>query len=222
MAIKLRRQGLSLPEIEKRTGIPRSNLSSWLKNIHLTSRQKKKLHDNWTKALITARKSAVKWHNSQKQMRLDQAREAALSTLNLIEIRDKAVLELTLSLLYLGEGTKKKVETSLGSSDPKILSFFINALYSLYDISPSDLYCQLFLRHDQDIEALKKYWSKTLNIPTSCFGYCNLDERTKGKPTIEGYKGVCLVRVGSVAIQRKLVYLANAYMDKIGVIQKSG
>lgn len=216
LAIKLRKKGLSIPEIEKRTGIPRSNLSSWLKTVPLTNKQKQKLHNNWTKALVTARKRAVKWHNEQKQGRLDLAKESALSTLNVINPQDKSVMELALSLLYLGEGTKKKCETSLGSSDPKILQFFVKTLHSLYDIQPEDFYCQLFLRSDQDVKSMKKYWSKTLGIPISCFGYCNLDNRTIGKPTVNNYKGVCLVRGGSVAIQRKLVYLANAYMDTIG------
>ncbi len=216
LAIKLRKRGLSLPEIEKRTGIPRSNLSSWLKAIPLTKKQEQRLHNNWLKALVTARKEAVKWHNEQKQHRLDSARMQALATLNSLDTKDKDIMELALAVLYLGEGTKKKVETSLGSSDPKILRFYIKALESLYSIRPKDMYCQLFLRHDQDIEVSKKYWSKELKIPISCFRYCNFDDRTKNKPTVKGYNGVCLVRGGSVAIQRKLVYLANAYFDRIG------
>ncbi len=221
-AIKLRKQGLSIPEIEKRTGIPRSNLSAWLHKVPLTEKQRQRLHHNWVNALVKARQEAVRWHNAKKQERLDLARADALATLNSLNTKDRNIMELALSLLYLGEGTKKKTETSLGSSDPRILRFYIKALGSLYSLQPKDLYCQLFLRYDQDAETSKKYWSKALNIPTACFRYCNFDDRTKDRPTIEGYEGVCLVRGGSVAIQRKLVYLANAYIDQIGKSEMSG
>ncbi|PIR85888.1 hypothetical protein COU14_01835 [Candidatus Kaiserbacteria bacterium CG10_big_fil_rev_8_21_14_0_10_44_10] len=214
-AIKLRKQGLSIPEIEKRTGIPRSNLSGWLKTVPLTNKQKQKLHDNWTKALVTARKGAVKWHNEQKRLRLKKAHEEALETLDKINQDDRATLELALAILYLGEGTKRKVETSLPNSDPSILRFFIAATSKLYGLERTQFYAVLYLRYDQDVEETIKYWSRALGLPISAFKRVNRDKRTAGTKTYATYKGVCNVHCGSVAIQRKLVYLANAYLDKI-------
>lgn len=221
-AIRLRKQGLSIPEIEKRTGIPRSNLSSWLKVVPLTAKQKERLHNNWLNALVTARHKAVRWHNEQKRLRLEKAQKEALETLEQINRKDKAVMELALAMLYLGEGTKRKVETSLPNSDPKILRFFITTTSKLYGLDTSDFYCDLFLRADQDTEETIKYWSKTLRLPTTSFRQINKDKRTEGTKTFASYKGVCNVRCGRVAIQRKLVYLASAYLDEIGDIKKSG
>src|SRR5690606_12327722 len=112
----------------------------------------------------------------------DRARVDALDTLKSLDLKDRNVMELALSLLYLGEDTKKKTETSLASSDPRILRFYIKALSSLYSIQAKDLYCQLFLRYDQDEEISKKYWAKALNLPISCFRYCNFDNRAKDRP----------------------------------------
>lgn len=220
-AIMLRKQGFSIPEIEKRTGIPRSNLSGWLKSVTLTTKQKQRLHNNWLKALVTARKGAVKWHNEQKRLRLELAKMDALETLNEIDSNNNATLELALALLYLGEGTKKNVETSLPNSDPQILQFFIAATSRLYGLERSDFYCNLYLRADQDTEETIKYWSKVLTLPRSAFKRVNIDKRTVGTKTFDNYKGVCNVHCRQVAIQRKLVYLANAYIDKIGATQKS-
>lgn len=221
-AIKLRKQGQSIAYVEKTLGIPRSTLSGWFKDVPLTNAQKKKLHKNWENALVKARKEAVKWHNARKRERIDLARSSALETLNKINLMDNSTLELSLALLYLGEGSKKKVETSLASSDPEILRFYIAALKRLYDVETCVLSCQLYLRADQNPNDMRRYWSKTLRIPLSQFRYTNLDKRTQGRPTYTDYKGVCSVMGGGVAIQRKLVYLANAYIKQIGGPKTSG
>ena len=46
-AIKLRRDGASLRDVEKRLKIPRSTLSYWFKDVDVTARQKEKLFKNW-------------------------------------------------------------------------------------------------------------------------------------------------------------------------------
>tara|TARA_B100000745_G_scaffold300319_1_gene253803 strand:- start:2727 stop:3416 length:690 start_codon:yes stop_codon:yes gene_type:complete len=214
-AIRLRKLGKSLPYVHQKLGIPKSTLSYWFKDIELTPEQKEKLHENWKNALGKARKEAVKWHNAQKTERLSQAKQAASETLDRLDTENSDVLELALAILYLGEGSKKKVETGLGSSDPKILLFYLKALTKLYDVEISTLRCQLHLRADQDEETMKKYWSDTLNIPITCFKYVHHDQRTAGKATYSDYKGVCSITGGSVAIQRKLMYLAYDFVDII-------
>ncbi|PJE76055.1 hypothetical protein COV04_01790 [Candidatus Uhrbacteria bacterium CG10_big_fil_rev_8_21_14_0_10_48_11] len=62
---------------------------------------------------------------------------------------------------------------------------------------------------------MKKYWARELQLPLSCFRQVNIDQRTKGTETYSSYKGVCHIRCGSVAVQRKLMSLANSYMEKV-------
>lgn len=214
-AIALRKKGQSLSSIHLKLGIPKSTLSYWFKNIKLSKKQKSKLNKNWRNGLVMARKVATKWHNAQKTIRLQQAEQDAQAVLSTIDIQNKGILELTLSLLYLGEGTKKKDETSLGSSNPKILNFYIKALILLYGIDTNNFRCQLYLRADQDPKKIKHYWSKTLKLPITCFGFVSLDKRTLGQETYADYKGVCSVAGGGVAVQRRLAFLADQYLDTI-------
>ena len=67
MAVRLRKQGKSLPYVHTKLGIPKSTLSYWFK----------------------ARKSAVKWHNEQKQNRLKIAKEQAFNTLARIDTKER-------------------------------------------------------------------------------------------------------------------------------------
>ena len=213
-AIKLRGKGFSIGKIERHLGIPRSTLSGWLRNVELSREQKEKLTQNWKNALVKARGKAVLWHNTQKENRLREAKNQALKTMEAIDITDKKILELTLAILYMGEGTKKKVETAMGSSDPLILKFFLATLKALNNFDLKKIKCQLNLRADQNPEKMKRFWSKELSVPIDNFGYVNLDKRTIGSKTYPHYKGVCQVLCGNVAIQRKLTYLSEMFCKK--------
>ena len=217
-AIKLRKKGLSIRKIEYRLGVPRSTLSGWLRDIKLSQEQKEKLIRDRRRALIKARKKAVLWHNAQKEKRLKLAKKQALETVKSINVADKNVLELALAILYMGEGTKKKLETSIGNSDPLILKFFLVTLKRLYNIDSKKIRCQLNLRADQNPEKMKRFWSKELNIPINNFGYINLDKRTIGSKTYPYYKGVCRISCGNVAIQRKLLHISKMFCER--TIQK--
>ena len=214
-ALKLRRSGLSLKKIETRLGIPRSTLSGWLKDVELTKTQKAKLDRDWRNALVKARKYAVLWHNSQKRIRLEEARKEAQVVLGRLDIKNKEVLDLALAMLYLGEGFKSATKTGIGNSDPLILNFFISGLEQNYGFSRKKVKCDLHLRADQNPFKLKRYWSRILKIPLSNFISVSIDQRTAGKKTYRGYKGVCVLNFATVAIQRKLIYLSEQFCRNI-------
>lgn len=209
----MRRHGASVRDIEKRLGIPRSNLSYWFRGVTLSERHKKLLQKRHELALVTARKEAVKWHNSQKEKRMRDARTDALKTLARIDISSKETIELALAILYLGEGAKKNSFTAMGNSDPRILRFFVDSLSYLYDIPRSQFKCHLHLRADQNPRSLARYWSAQLNIPIENFLKPLIDKRTLGTKTYPTYKGVCAVSCGRVAIQRKLMYIATTFCE---------
>lgn len=214
-AIDLRKDGLSIGSIETQLGIPRSTLSGWFRGVTLTHHQKKLLQENWKKGLVKARKKASLWHSTQKQQRLDSAKKEACNIVRKINTRNKAVLELALAVLYLAEGSKKNVETALGSSDPRTLCFFISALRKLYNFDYTKIRCELYLRADQNPLEITKFWSEQLGLPAKQFKQVNFDKRSVGKKSYDSYKGVCSLRCGNVAIQRRLVYLAEEYFDII-------
>jgi hypothetical protein len=214
-ARKLRKKGYSIRNVERELGIPRSTLSGWFKDIELTDKQKTRLKKRWERGLVKARKEAVKWHRAKKEKRHQIAKKEALKIFNQIDTSDKKWLEITLAIMYFGEGFKRDIETAIGNSDPMILKFFLSLLKEIYDYDIKTIYCQLNLRHDQNIEKEKKYWSRTLGLPKSNFRHVLIDKRTKGTKTYKDYHGVCQLRCGRVDIQRRLLYLANIYCDNI-------
>jgi hypothetical protein len=219
-AIKIRRRGVSIGQVEKKLGIPRSTLSGWFKNVHLSKKQVTFLQNKWKQSLVVARKKAVIWHNKEKEIRIKRAKEEALKTLGNIDFFEKNILELALAMLYMGEGFKKHSVTGIGNSDPLILKFFISVVKQIYNLTEKDFSCDLHLRADQNKEKMISFWSKELALSKDRFKSISFDSRTKGRPTYEHYKGVCVVRCSNVAIQRKLVYLSKEFCER--VVKKGG
>jgi len=214
-AVRLRKSGKSIRFIEGKLGIPKSTLSGWFKNIELSTKQKKVLKDNWNKSLVIARSRAVLWHNQQKENRIKIAKEEASDLLKKLNTSDNNILDIALAFLYLGEGFKKSTETGIGNSDPLILKFFVSVLGKNYKIVPARIKCELHLRADQNPNEMRNYWSRTLGIPIENFKSTSIDYRTKGTVTYPHYKGVCVLRCGNIAIQRKLVYFSEIFCKKI-------
>ena len=153
-------------------------------------------------------------HNKQKQSRIDSARIEALNTFESLPTENNSVLELALAMLYYGEGSKNN-STTLGASDAKMILFFVSACEKLYEVDRTKNRYDLHLRYDQDEETEKRYWANELHIDISLIKYVSRDRRTIGKPTRDGYHGVCQVRIGSVAIQRRLISLYSVYCSSV-------
>lgn len=215
-ALALRQSGMSMTVIERRLGIARSTLSVWFRDVKLTEEQRALLVRNSEDGWAKARLRAVEVHRAQKSLRLLKAKQEAEKTLEQLELTP-AVLDLAFAMLYFGEGAKNG-NTSLASSDPKILRFVLAVLKKNYGVTSGMIRCDLHLRMDQVSDEIKVYWSNELNIPVERFKYVAYDKRTEGRPTYEKYKGVCVIICGQIAIQRKLMYLYNLFCDKVATM----
>lgn len=215
----LRKKGVSMTVIERTYGIPRSTLSGWFKDIELSEEQRTKLMKNSSDGWQIARTKAHEWHRAQKQLRLDIATKEADEVVKRLPMTND-VLDLAFAMLYFGEGAKTNNTTGIANSDPVILNFVLDVLGHNYDISRSQVRCDLHLRADQDSEASKQYWSEQLSIPLERFKGCYVDKRTINRPTYERYKGVCLIYCGPVAIQRKLTNLYNSFCLRVSQLKK--
>ncbi len=211
-AIALRKTGASLRDVEKQLGIPRSTLNGWFMKIILTDEQKELIRTRWLAVLAKSRVSSKPWHNNEKKKRLKEAEEKADLIISKLNFKDTNLIELALSMLYLGEGFKTN-QTGIGNSNPLILKFFIKTLKEIYSIDTQNIKCDLHLRADQNDLEMKNFWSKELELPLSCFRKSCFDLRTKGSATYPDYKGVCVVTCSPVAIQRKLLYLSNKFCN---------
>lgn len=212
-AIKLRRKGKSIRDIEKVLSIRRSTLSGWLYNVELTNEQKTQLHQKWLAALAKARLKAVEINRNAKTERIIKIKQGVEEFMSEIEI-NKTWGELIFSMFYLAEGTKKESSIVIANSSPEVLKSFLNLFRYLYKPDESKLRCCLHLRKDQSDKQSKNYWSEILNISKSQFYKTQFDKRTI-KSTFKNYKGVCVLIYLDMNLQRRILYIGEALLQKI-------
>ncbi len=206
-AREFRSQGKTYAEIMKslKISVPKSTISGWCSDVKLPSWYQQKIDQLNKKSFSKAQKMA--WaSNKIKRERL--INEIISKVSNITEkIKDRDVLKVILSVLYLGEGTKWKTHRGLilGNSDPGTIKLYIKLLNVCYGIKSNQLKCRISHRADQNLKSLERYWSNITGVPKSNFYKSIPDPRTVGKPTKrKDYKGVCVIHCAGTHIQLEL------------------
>lgn len=204
---KLRSKGKTYSEILKTTGflIPKSTLSDWCGDVVLPRWYQKKVDVLNSRNFSRAQKMA--WaSNKLKRERL--LSELLKNNEYLIQkLNDKDVLKIILSVLHITEGAKWKSHRGLllGNSDPDVIRLYIRLLNLCYGIAREKLKCRVSYRADQNLNSLKRYWSRITGIPIRNFYKTKPDPRTIGKITKnKHYKGVCVISCAGTHIQLEL------------------
>ena len=127
---------------------------------------------------------------------------------------DRAVDELALAMLYLGEGSKSGNRVQLASTDAGILRYFVRALISIYGVDRGRLSFRLNLvEAARPIEQqLKLWWSQELKCSLDQFIKTQFDRRSRGTELTGDYHGVCTVTYYDTYLQQHLLGMAHAYV----------
>lgn len=213
-AIKLRQKGYSYPMIEKALGTPRATLNSWFKGLKLPLRAAKLLLNRKRRNLVVIRRKALAVLKKQREDNHKQNLEKVQNILSKISF-STPVKELLLTMLYLGEGFKRKSTLGLGNSDCRILASFVKLLRDVYNISENKFTCYLHLRSDQDVQKETLYWSKAIKINIDRFRKPQFDKRTIGSKTWTNYHGVCVVYCHDAKLEKHLTILQDLLLNKI-------
>jgi transcriptional regulator with XRE-family HTH domain len=208
-AIKLRLLGYSYSQIRRESGISKSTLSDWLKNMPLSPEQIKKLRSDNDVRIERCR--ITKQGNKKERLNLFYQQIAK-------ELGELSNRELYLAglFLYWGEGGKTGSTVSLSNTDPRIMSFFIYWLKML-GVTQKEMTIVLQLYADMNEQNEKLFWSKTLGLPFENFRKTMFKKSTLiGLSYRNGFgHGTCMVRVFRTALFEKIMlsfkYFGNRY-----------
>lgn len=78
-------------------------------------------------------------------------------------------LKIAGTMLYWAEGAKGNCTVDLANSNPEMIIIFLKFLRKICGVNEKRLRCFLYCYSDQDIDAIKKYWSKTTRISLTQF-----------------------------------------------------
>jgi predicted transcriptional regulator len=202
-AQKLRKQGFSVKQIEKKLGVSRSAVSLWVRDIVLTEKQLTKLYGNRkTGALKGSIIAAVKKIEKRRALVEKFRKEGKKEVANLSK-RDKFIAGIA---LYFAEGSKADSSVSFSNSDPRAIKFIVDWI-RLYCIVPREKFrVSLYLHDNLDEAKAKEFWSEVTRIPLAQFRktYIVKNNPKRLRKTKHIY-GVCRITVSDVNLHRKVM-----------------
>lgn len=191
--VELRISGMSIPEICRETGVPKTTVQRHVKGIEIPPDFLKRLKEKQGGAKQRA-----------KGLR-ENCFEEAEGFLGELSERDYLIL---LIGLYWGEGTKR--DFSIINSDPKLLQTFMICLRAA-NIHLERISLSLRVHSDISIEEAKKFWSSSLGVPIERIGRIEVIEgKKKGKLAY----GMCRIRVLSGIRERLLIQSSITLIGK--------
>ena len=207
-------QGLSYADISKLTGVSKSTLSAWLQHVSLTEQQQAQLQERMrvNRASFAARAWAINRERYQKARQ--NAYQAGIEVLTELP-QHRSVEELSIAMLYLGEGSKSYGRVQIANTEVTVLCYFLSMLKHLYRIDENRLCFRLNLvkaaiPFEKD---LITWWKTELRYPNARFSKTQYDPRSRVEAITEEYHGVCTLTYYDTYLQQRLISLAGAYIS---------
>ena len=195
----LRRRGMSYGEISKKTKIPKSTLSMWLKNVPLSLEDKQRLYTKQVRMITSG-------EYCQKQRR---EKEISLivekSKLEINKPISEDTYRLFGSALYWAEGSKSNM-FQMTNSDPLLILFWVKWVEKIFKITPHKLTARLNVYPQQSEKQIKKFWSDLTGIPIKKFGKSYIKPLSKNYKKNNLYYGTIRIEVPKSTDYRYRVY----------------
>ena len=194
-SIELREKGYSYREITLQTGVAKSTLSQWLKDIPLTEEQRealadKKIQGNKRRAAAVSAQAAA----TRARIRAEASKQVPLLSANPLFVAGVVA--------YWAEGAKEKPwrrssRVVFMNSDPDLIRLFL-AWLDLVGVERDRLRFAIHIHEKADVERALTYWSELVGEPADQFQKTTLKKekpKTVRKNTGEGYYGCLRISV---------------------------
>lgn len=187
-AVKLRRQGLSYGDIQKKLNVSKSTLSSWLKLILLKPKQRERLYTKQIENLSKGSQSQRERRKREVKKILEAAEKEIKLPLSVNTFR------LMGAALYWAEGSKGK-RTQITNSDSRLIIFMVAWIDKFFNIKPKNLKARLNIYPQQNEKQIINFWSELLRIPVKNFGKSYIKPKNKGYRKNNLYYGTIRIEV---------------------------
>jgi predicted transcriptional regulator len=159
-ARELRGNGLSVREVAAIVGVSQASASVWVRDVRLTSAQRRALDERGERGRDLARTRKSARARDLRRSYQEEGRRFA---------RERGPVYAAGCMLYWAEGAKERNRLKVTNSDPELLAFFATFLRSEFDVSPEQmrLHCNLFADHVARQREIEDHWLARLGLPPS-------------------------------------------------------
>ncbi|MEK7095365.1 MAG: hypothetical protein AAB895_03800 [Patescibacteria group bacterium] len=164
-AVEMRSKGYSVKDISEELSVAKGSVSTWVRDITLTSQQKLNLkrRSHSPEVVEKRRQSRLKNESYKKSQIIDLASR---------EIRkiDHESLKILGLGLYWGEGAKtSKGMARISNSDPFMIMMGMRFFREICKVEESRFRAHIHVHSTQIVKEAEKYWSEITKIPLSQF-----------------------------------------------------
>lgn len=174
-ALKLRLVGKSYNEIQKITGVPKSTLSGWFKNVVLSdnARERLLLRSNIGTTMLVKR-NKMQTHKAEQRAR--EMRALAKEKVPLLTKRDLLIIGAVLywaegyKRLHIRDGKERMSHTiSFVNADPAMIKAFLRFLREILETPINEIHLTMRLYPHINEESARTYWMKVTGLPSLRF-----------------------------------------------------
>ncbi len=197
-AIELRKKGKSYSEILKQISVSKATLSIWLRDIKLTSEQKRKLY------FKLRQQNAYKGAKANQQKRIERTNLIIKEAKKETKLLMKNSLFLSGLMLYWAEGTKRREELNFSNSDPQMIKLMMEWFRKICIVPEEKFRIKLYIHNLHSRKNIEKYWSDVTGVPLSQFQKTYIKPNSLGHRRNILYDGTCAIRIGNKDLFRKI------------------
>jgi DNA-binding CsgD family transcriptional regulator len=202
-AIKLRKNGLSVKEIQRRLQVSRSSVSLWVRDIKLTQKQIRKLYLNKRTGALRGCIVAAMNKIRQREELTYRLRQQGKREVGDISKRDRFIAGI---MMYFAEGDKGDKSISFSNSDSRAMKFMIDWFREFCKIPEAKFCCHLYIHDNLDEVKAKKFWSRILELPLTQFKKSYIVENNpKRFRKTKNIYGVLRISISDVNLHRKIM-----------------
>ncbi len=166
-ALQFRKQGKSYNEINKTLGVPKSTLSSWLKEIPISKHIK---NQNINRAKIIWAKN-ITAYNKRKSLVNQKAKEREINQFaqEIKNVDNQALFWLGLGLFLAEGGKRERWSVRFVNADSDIIKLMMKFFREICLVPDDRFRFRIYLHPNIEDQGAKSAWSKILNISIKQF-----------------------------------------------------
>lgn len=207
----LRKTGDSINTIVRKTGIAKSTISLWVRDIILPESIRFTLEEAQLKGREKGRVANKKRRAFEGTERANEAKKNILKTLQPATPR---FWRLIASLLYWCEGEKTNFSTlRFTNSDPELVQSFLTALRSGFPLDEKKFRVLMHLHSYHEEQKQKNFWSKLTRIPKNQFNK-TFHKPHSGLQIHPGYEGCISIRYHDAKVAKTIAAIYHAFANE--------
>lgn len=165
LARELRKRGWSINDIYRKLDVAKSSASTWVRDIELTTFQKKELSEKGVKKEVIERRRITRLtrENTRRQAIIDKAKQ------DIHRLSEKDLFLVGITLYWAEGGKTQRGLVRFSNSDPGAIEVMMTFFRKICRVPEKKFRGYIHIHPHLDVKKAESYWSSISRIPLNQF-----------------------------------------------------